>query len=777
MTMPRLALCSLAALALSAAACHSDGEAVITLVVTVTGSPPPISALEVQISGPAGSSAASYTRTNGQSIAFPTTLSAELPATATGSVNIAVTALDPSGATIATGQSGAQAVAPNERPTVYVSLSCGGPSCTADAGTGSTPDAGTITPTPRCGNGRIDPGETCDIAIAAGDPGACPPASCDDGIACTIDMPTGSGCTASCAHSPNNMIGLSDGCCPSAATKATDPDCSATCGDGVIQAGETCDTAIPTGQPGACPTPSECALADPCAVTLLVSVGTCQAICLHYQVTSQHPGDGCCPPGATNAVDTDCPTACGDGVRQGSEVCDVGIPPPAPGSCPVDCDDGKPSTTDALSGAGCQANCLHSEIKTPISGDGFCLPGATRATDTDCPASCGDGLVEPGETCDKGLTGGGACPTACPPSLSACLQTAMTGSNDDCSATCASTPIATCSTTGDGCCPPGCTAVTDPDCSLTCGDGVVQANETCDVTIAAGAAGACPTACDDGDPCTQDLLLSAGTCSAACVHLPVTAFVAGDGCCPPGGNLEVDADCAAVCGDGVVEPPVETCDSAVPASCPTDCPPEGSCLTSTLRGSSTSCNATCVAVPITACTAGDGCCPAGCTAANDSDCTPICGDGAVEAGEACDRAITAGLPGDCPRTCDDHNACTTDLASGSIGNCTRRCTHAEVVACLNDDGCCPAGCSAANDNDCAAQCGDSHVGAGETCDPSTTCPTSCPDDGDPCTTELLVGDPADCNAACLHLPITTCSGAISDRCCPSICSAANDSDC
>jgi hypothetical protein len=257
----------------------------------------------------------------------------------------------------------------------------------------------------------------------------------------------------------------------------------------------------------------------------------------------------------------------------------------------------------------------------------------------------------------------------------------------------------------------------------------------------------------------------------------VTAFVAGDGCCPPGGNLTVDADCAAMCGNGVVERPVEACDSAVPASCPTGCTAEGSCMTVTLRGSPTSCNASCVAVPITTCSAGDGCCPGGCTAANDPDCTPVCGDGAVEAGEACDRAITAGLPGACPRTCDDQNACTTDLASGSIANCTRHCTNAPIVACLNDDGCCPAGCTASNDNDCAATCGDSHVGAGETCDPKTTCPTTCPDDGDPCTTELLVGDPDDCNVACLHIPITTCSGAASDGCCPSSCSAANDSDC
>ena len=232
MTTSRLTLCALAALTLPAAACHHDGDAIIALVVTVTGSPPPVSALDVQeISGPAGSSSASYTRPNGGAIAFPTTLSAELPAAATGNVTISVTALDPSGATVATGQSGMQTVAAGEHPTIYVPLSCGSPTCTADAGTGSTADAGTGT-SPRCGNGRVDPGETCDIAIRAGNQGACPPASCDDGIACTKDNPSGAACTASCAHPPITDIGLSDGCCPSGAAESTDPDCSADCGDG-----------------------------------------------------------------------------------------------------------------------------------------------------------------------------------------------------------------------------------------------------------------------------------------------------------------------------------------------------------------------------------------------------------------------------------------------------------------------------------------------------------------------------------------------------------------
>jgi hypothetical protein len=781
--MRRVNLSTVAALAsivFLAGACHSSGDAVMVVVVTASGTPPSVSSLDVTITGPAGTSSNIYTRPGGGAIAFPTTLAAELPPNATGNVRVAVTALGATGSMVATAPVESALVDPGGRPTVYVTLDCGGSPC--KEGEGSA-DGGTDTGvSPRCGNGHIDPGEQCDIGIAPGDPGACP-TTCDDGVSCTKDITMGSGCQLSCAHVAITGLNPNDGCCPPIATHATDPDCSPNCGDGTVQPGETCDTAIAPGLPGACPTSGECTSTDPCAVTLLVSAGTCQAVCMHYQFTALQGGDGCCPPGATYAADTDCPASCGDGVvetNQG-ETCDVGIAAPGAGSCPTSCKDPHAGAcqTSFLTGTGCAVGCFQASITAPISGDGCCPPGATRATDSDCPGSCGDGIVDPGEACDNGAVGPGACPQSCSASPSACVQTTLTGSAAACTATCVSKAITTCSPQSDGCCPAGCTSATDPDCSTTCGDGKVQANETCDVAIPARGPGACPTACDDGNSCTTDLLLSSGTCDAACVHLPVTAFIAGDGCCPPGGDLDLDADCAAVCGDGVVEPPVETCDKGIAGSCPapTDRPAADKCTTLTLQGSPSICTSLWVATPITACLSGDGCCPAGCTAATDGDCPGICGDRVVEANEQCDRAITAGMPGACARSCNDGDACTTDIASGSIQDCTRGCTHLAVVACLDDDGCCPAGCTAATDSDCAPLCGDGHVGAGETCDPPSTCPTTCPDDGDPCTREVLVGNPLTCNAACRHDPITTCSTAAADHCCPTGCTSATDSDC
>ncbi len=101
---------------------------------------------------------------------------------------------------------------------------------------------------------------------------------------------------------------------------------------------------------------------------------------------------------------------------------------------------------------------------------------------------------------------------------------------------------------------------------------------------------------------------------------------------------------------------------------------------------------TCAGAP---CQSGDGCCPAGCTLATDSDCSPACGDGVVSAGETCDP------PSSCPTSCSDGNACTIDTMTGSPANCNVACSHQAITQCLGGDGCCPAGCTAATDGDCS----------------------------------------------------------------------------
>jgi hypothetical protein len=105
----------------------------------------------------------------------------------------------------------------------------------------------------------------------------------------------------------------------------------------------------------------------------------------------------------------------------------------------------------------------------------------------------------------------------------------------------------------------------------TCGNGQLDAGELCDPEIPAGSSGACPTSCDDGDPCTSDRFVGSG-CQVTCSHTY--------SCSPtpqPSG-----------CGNGKLEAG-EWCDPAIPAgiagSCPTSCDDGDPCTADRLSGS------------------------------------------------------------------------------------------------------------------------------------------------------------------------------------------------
>jgi len=575
---------------------------------------------------------------------------------------------------------------------------------------------------PVCGNRAVEPGEVCD--------GNCP-VSCNDGNACTIGTLEGSAsaCTATCTFDPVTLCQRGDGCCPAGCNAQNDGDCSSTCGNGTIEAGETCD--------GNCP--AQCGDGIACTRDILTGAPeTCSVQCSFEQIVTCQSGDGCCAPGCDTSNDSDCAASCGNGIIEEGEACD--------GNCPSVCVDGNACTTGRLVGsaATCDATCLFDPVTQCASGDGCCPAGCTTATDSDCSATCGNGTVEAGETCD------GDCPTGCSDG-NACTVDSLTGAASTCSAVCKYQPITQCKG-GDGCCPTGCAATTDSDCSATCGNGVLEAGETCD--------GDCPTSCNDGNACTQDTLTgSAASCSATCSHSPLTVCKGGDGCCPRGCSSQSDSDCSITCGNGVVEPG-ETCDG----NCRTTCDDGNACTNDTLTGSAATCNVACSYTSISACADGDGCCPAGCGASTDNDCSATCGDGRVDPGELCD--------GNCPSTCNDSNACTIDGSTGSAATCNLVCTHQSITQCAPNDGCCPAGCDATTDRDCSPTCGNGVVEPGETCD--GTCPRSC-DDADACTIDTLTGSPDTCNVACSHSQISTCRAG--DGCCPAGCSFATDSDC
>ena len=371
---------------------------------------------------------------------------------------------------------------------------------------------------------------------------------------------------------------------------------------------------------------------------------------------------------------------------------------------------------------GCSATALR--ITTPISGDGCCPPGATNATDDDCPPSCGNGVVERGERCD-----GDSCPTTCPvppPGILGRRGACSTWSwvIPICARRTARSPqsMRATRTKKTAAAPRAARPTTIPIARRRAATASSRRRWAKNATQAwsARAVGARPRATTRSHARTTTWSARGRVTRGAYIcpsPITVPAMAAAFRARRP----YLDPDCPSTCGDGIVDRPTEICDFGVGAGCPTSetCQSKDKCTTYALTGRSDFCSAACVATPITACVGGDLCCPPGCTAVDDSDCPAICGDGVVETSERCDRAITAGQPGACDRTCDDGDACTFDQASGSVEGCSRACSHAHHRL-YPERRLLPGACSAENDSDCAPKCGDNRVGAGETCDPPSS---------------------------------------------------------
>jgi MYXO-CTERM domain-containing protein len=72
-----------------------------------------------------------------------------------------------------------------------------------------------------------------------------------------------------------------------------------------------------------------------------------------------------------------------------------------------------------------------------------------------------------------------------------------------------------------------------------------------------------------------------------------------------------------------------------------------------------------------------------------------CDNEVIDPGETCDPADT------CPTTCaPSADACTTVTLVGSPDNCDAECLEQSILACVDGDDCCAAGCSNAEDDDC-----------------------------------------------------------------------------
>jgi hypothetical protein len=170
----------------------------------------------------------------------------------------------------------------------------------------------------RCGDGQVSGVEKCDTAIEAGRPGACP-TECPELARCVPRLLNGTACQTECVLRTLTCQG-GDGCCPGNCNKDNDQDCSARCGDGIVQTTETCEpeTATPciTGE-------AACDDDDACTVDRITgSASNCNVACTHEPIEAPDPSDGCCPRGANARNDPDCEPACGNGVKEDGEDCD-----------------------------------------------------------------------------------------------------------------------------------------------------------------------------------------------------------------------------------------------------------------------------------------------------------------------------------------------------------------------------------------------------------------------------------------------------------------------
>ncbi len=383
------------------------------------------------------------------------------------------------------------------------------------------------------------------------------------------------------------------------------------CGDGVINGTEQCEVGMTkycsgTSPPRGCTTDADCdggvscvAREDDCTIR------TCEKTD-RAKFCSGNFGSGC-------TTDTDCAGA-------GSCVEEITVV----GNCPTGLNEKSGSARDGRQAYDCDP--------------GTCM----WRTVGGCSVLCGDGVVQDGEECDQGPTGGRvprggtssanqyACTSACAWTGGYCgdstLQTAYGERCDD------GTNNGTYGTKPDG------TPYCKLDCSgfgPYCGDEIISGGsppEQCDKNSQTSKgicySGARPddTLTASGLPCERDADCSAGTCSTTTAQ-----SCRSDTDCPSGETCS-GAELCAICantGEGYPQFRTRTCSSGCSWNVWSACSPTGACGNGIKEGTEE--------------------CDDGNTSNNDG-CTTACkiarcGDGYVQAGvEACDAGTQNGVP-------------------------------------------------------------------------------------------------------------------------------------
>jgi len=459
---------------------------------------------------------------------------------------------------------------------------------------------------------QIDPIGGRDSGGAAGESGASgeegpvcgdgkveAPETCDDN-----NGKPGDGCDGNCTVEAGWKCPTEGEDCEKLPTKPAE------CGNGEIESGESCDLGK-----------------DSAGNSLNVDSAGCSASCkVITGWTCPGPGQACTkdPFCGDNIVSTTLGEQCDDGTNDGAHGCDVDCKritgwkcPPTGGACVVDlycgngtveageqCDDHNFKNYD-----GCDSTCFKES--------GWACPTTGGA----CERICGNGKLDPGETCDDSNTfSDDGCSGTC------------SGSN--CPAVCTVEPNYTCTTAGQSC------IYTPPPPPAQCGNGKIEGAELC----------------DDGN------VIGADGCSSVC------AIETGWKC-----NAANTPCVAKQCGDGILAGN-ELCDDGI---------------VNTTSG----CTPSCTIAP-------NATCPS-----NGGPCVPmLCGDGKVTGTETCDSGLNDGKHG-CSTSCQIITGWACPFAGAP---CTEICGDSIVVGIEQCDEGADVAC-------CTATC---KLKSGQVCDPS-----------------------------------------------------------
>lgn len=463
------------------------------------------------------------------------------------------------------------------------------------------------------------------------------------------------------------------------------------CGDGTLDATETCDEGALNGTAGvgctsactpACVDPAtDCGAAPACQVAACTTDDVCVFTADPIQDGTSCGTGEVCSNGACVSMGM-----CGNGITEGSEDCDFGMDSGSTTGCNDNC------TFSCTSSTTCDDTnpCNGVETCGPVTVSGRqgqnCLPGTPENNGT----SCGSGMICLNAACTASACGDSF--ATAPEECDDANVAAGDGCENNCRFSCLSTDLARNCTPADACAGQG-----------TCND----TTHTC----TAGAPLADNTPCGTGGYCLSS------TC---------TQPMCGNGDPEPGETCD---DGNTVDGDG--------CDNDCTYSCvnaATDCGMPPACQTFTCSASHTCQAAADTSQNSMACGSNGETC-------NNGSCTGgVCGNGVVEAGEQCDfvggNGPGSGCEADCqfsctilPNSCDDLDPCngTEMCAMISVsGQAGQQCTSSAPLA---DNTVCSTGRICRSEQCVSSTCGDGFVDAaiGETCEPpnTATCDPAC----------------------------------------------------